>query len=172
MTFSSSFFSAMILSASLTTIVWSVYKTHTPVHGIVFDYDVIEQTGKTFVGLHKVLFNSTDNNLPMSCIYVIARGTNREDVLQRTVLPGPVDQQIVVGKTFGMCEPFQPWWNGALAQVRFVCVIVICAIVFLEYLTFEYEHERKKVVLPLRKSDSNFTLHVSSTTDDGVQKEV
>lgn len=163
------------VGVSLMTILWTVYSTRTPVRGMIFDYDVIEQRTDRFVGLHKVLFNSSAGNLPMSCIHIVAQGRDKADVLRRTLLPGPIEQEIVLSNTFGMCEPFQPGRNATLSWVRFVCVVVVCVFVFLEFIAWEHEHERKKNVLPLRKSDSNFTLqeriHVI-TTDDGVEKEV
>lgn len=156
----------------VSVIMWSVYQIQVPVHGIVFDFDVIEQSKNSFVGIHKILFNST-HNIPMSCIHVIASGANKEDVLQRTSLPGPIDQEIVLGKLYGMCSPFQPDWNGSLTWLRFVCALIAFSLVSLEFISWEFERERKTHVLPMRKNDSLNRVHaVVQNNEIGVEKEV
>ncbi len=159
-----------VAGTSLSILIWTVYQAQVPVHGIVFDYDVIEQSKNTFVGLHKIMFNSTINRLPMTCIHVVARGSSVEDVLARTSLPGPVDQQVVLSKVFGMCFPFQPGHNEMYMWIRLACALIAFTFVGLEFLSRDYDRERKTPVLPMRKSDSNFTLQAQRT--EGVEKEV
>ena len=159
-----------VAGTSLTILMWTVYQTQVPIRGTVFDYDIIEQSKNSFVGLHKVMFNSS-SNLPITCIHVVARGTDMKDVLVRTSLPGPVEQEVVLSKVFGMCTPFRPGQNEMYMWIRLVCAFVAFTFVGLEFLSWEHERERKTPILPLRKSDSNFTLQAVQTTD-GVEKEV
>jgi hypothetical protein len=161
-----------VAGTSLTILMWTVYQTQVPIRGVVFDYDVIEQSKNSFIGLHKVMFNSS-SNLPITCIHVVARGVDMKDVLVRTSLPGPVEQEVVLSNVFGMCTPFRPGQNEMYMWIRLVCAFVAFTFVGLEFLSCEHERERKTPLLPLRKSDSNFVLHAPSNNDnDGVEKEV
>lgn len=161
----------LVAGTSLSFLLWTVYQTQVPIRGIVFDYDVVEQSKNSFLGLHKVMFNSS-NNLPITCIHIVARGTDVKDVLTRTSLPGPVEQEVVLSNVFGMCNPFRPGQNEMYMWIRIVCAIVAFTFVGLEFLSWDHERERKTPVLPMRKGDSLNRIHAIVQQNDVVEKEV
>lgn len=141
--------------------VWTLFQIQSPVHGIVFDFDVIENTHKGFIGIHKVVFN-TSESIPVSCVHVLTHGKNKADILTRVAVPAPFEQDFVLDK-FGFCKPFVN--SNLIVFIRFVCIaLLIFAIVTME-MKYERENARKINVLPLRRSDPN--LKLTSVSSEG-----
>ncbi len=156
--------SVPIVLAGLSSLVfvWSLFQIDTPVRGIVFDFDVIENAHKGFVGIHKVLFNNSES-IPLTCVHVLAQGRSKAEILTRVAVPAPFEQDFKLDK-FGFCKPFEI--SSSLVFVRFVCVILLFVFLVIELSHREHEAIKKIHVLPMRRSDPNMKLtSVSSETN-------
>ncbi len=151
----------VVAGLSSVIFVWSLFKIETPVRGIVFDFDVIEHAQNKFVGIHKVVFNNSES-IPISCVHVLSRGTNKADIITRVAVPAPFQQDYILDK-FGFCKPFET--SKLLVGLRFICVVAIFVSVVAHLAYHEQENARKINVLPMRRSDPNIVLNsVSSET--------
>jgi len=149
--------------------VWSLFQIQSPVRGIVFDFDVIEHKRKGFVGIHKIMFN-TSESIPVSCVHVLTHGSNKADILSRVAVPAPFEQDFVLDK-FGFCKPFEN--SDLLVFLRFVCVVLLFVSVLIEVAYHEHEAARKIHVLPMRRSSNpNFVLTSVSSPSEEVNDNV
>jgi hypothetical protein len=148
--------------------VWSLFQIQLPVRGIVFDFDVIEHAHSRFIGIHKIVFNNSES-IPVSCVHVLTRGSNKADILTRIAVPAPFEQDFVLDK-FGFCKPFEH--SSVIVFVRFVCLVLLFASGIIELAYYEHEAARKINVLPMRRSDPNMKLTSVSSENASDTKEV
>lgn len=163
-TYANEMLSILIGGTSSVVFVWTLFQIQSPVHGIVFDFDVIEHARKGFIGIHKVVFNNSES-IPVSCVHVLTHGPSKADILTRVAVPAPFEQDFVLDK-FGFCKPLEN--SNLIVFLRLVCVILIFASVVIEMAYHERENARKIHVLPLRRSDrSDPNFKLTSVSSEG-----
>jgi hypothetical protein len=139
----------------------TTYFVPNPIVGTLIDYDIVE-IDQTFVGVHKIIFNST-NNLPLSCIHVIAQGTNKMDIVQRTAFVFPVEQEIVLSSEYGICLPFKS--SPFVEKFQALCYVITVVCLAIEIFS-SFDH--KQTVLPVssigHKTDPRMKIHMEPLT--------